>query len=70
MEGRRRLVGLVSTRETAGTRPRQWTATLGALAPKPAGGDGAPGVLPLPVKLWGRARASPCRDWSDSLGAH
>eukprot|EP00959_Pyramimonas_sp_CCMP1952_P247038 5163339-Pyramimonas_sp.AAC.1 len=47
-EARLRLVELINMRERAGTWPRQWFATLGAVVPKPAGGERALGMLPLP----------------------
>ncbi|CAK0909574.1 unnamed protein product [Prorocentrum cordatum] len=52
--------------------PRQISATKCAIVPKPvpARGDRVLGMLPLPVKLWSRARGDVCSMWSAGLSDH
>eukprot|EP00959_Pyramimonas_sp_CCMP1952_P136141 2848320-Pyramimonas_sp.AAC.1 len=43
---------------------------MGTVVPKPASGERVLGMLPLPVRIWSRARAPPCSEWSEALSAH
>ncbi|CAK0814093.1 unnamed protein product, partial [Prorocentrum cordatum] len=47
--------------------PPQLNGTLGAVAGKLAGGDRVLGLLPMPVRIWARARSGVVDQWTQGL---
>ena len=68
-EGREELRQLLVECERRGCWPRQLLGVIGATLPKSAGGERIIGMLPLPPKVWSRARSSVTSSWTDGLGA-
>ena len=69
LEGRQGFCQLLEDVEQAGTWPTQLLGTIGALLPKPKGGERVIGLLPETAKIWSRARYRVTSSWSSGLDA-
>eukprot|EP00959_Pyramimonas_sp_CCMP1952_P054385 1137346-Pyramimonas_sp.AAC.1 len=64
---RRELVAIYETIEARVMWPAQVFAVMGAVAPKPKGGDRILGQLPFLMKLWSKIRYPLSERWSEDL---